>query len=496
MLIGGDIVHNALAQSTGTRFTPACFSFGWVAYAFSALARVFGDGRLLPPPDTPVKVFNLSTGTMRSNENWAVGRLMRDLEARVSRDYPMFHDGIRITVFEAAEKAGRGQNHLGYSRVHVIALGVAVTQLVIAGLAWISTPASEQDQDRDWGILLVTACGIFAGSCFASLRQWAAEKLPERQNSKANFALTHGRGFKDVVVILGAGCCLDLDELAAADSPRNWRLWRKFQSPKLPATGVPGLPQAAPVRRPSFSTKIYTYLGEPLQLWLTRLAALIHAMFWLLILITIAGLKSNLWHLVGIATLGTIANLVIGAIEIPLASRLLPLRDRDLLMETRDADGIKKLETKYNCGRSLRAEFSPAGSFQQDEKVAGDVELTSLTDVWKRCSEESIPGLQGHGEREPARTGSPASSSVSAVNSGRDHSIQIQLGGNRPPGAKMTGRLETVAEGHESSEHVSEPKPERKLIGKRKVEEERSQSLQGLVAEDSFDMEEASPGWT
>ena len=51
MVIGGDVVQKALAQSTGKPFTPVCFSFGCVAYAFTALVDIIGDGRLLPAPD-------------------------------------------------------------------------------------------------------------------------------------------------------------------------------------------------------------------------------------------------------------------------------------------------------------------------------------------------------------------------------------------------------------------------------------------------------------
>lgn len=41
MIIGGDIVQKALAQGTGLwYFTPVCFSFGWVSYAFIALVII------------------------------------------------------------------------------------------------------------------------------------------------------------------------------------------------------------------------------------------------------------------------------------------------------------------------------------------------------------------------------------------------------------------------------------------------------------------------
>lgn len=42
LLVGPDIVQRAVAQLTGRVVTPAAFSFGWVAYATSALVQAFG----------------------------------------------------------------------------------------------------------------------------------------------------------------------------------------------------------------------------------------------------------------------------------------------------------------------------------------------------------------------------------------------------------------------------------------------------------------------
>ncbi|TLD20721.1 hypothetical protein PspLS_08442 [Pyricularia sp. CBS 133598] len=51
MIIGGDVVQKALAQTTGCLYTPVVFSFGWVAYSFITLIAIIGDGHLLPPPE-------------------------------------------------------------------------------------------------------------------------------------------------------------------------------------------------------------------------------------------------------------------------------------------------------------------------------------------------------------------------------------------------------------------------------------------------------------
>ena len=42
LLLGPDVIRAALAQMSGSKFVPVAFSFGWVAYAVSALLSAFG----------------------------------------------------------------------------------------------------------------------------------------------------------------------------------------------------------------------------------------------------------------------------------------------------------------------------------------------------------------------------------------------------------------------------------------------------------------------
>ena len=101
LIIGGDIVQKALAQATGGYFTPVCFSFGWVAYSLNALISILGDGRLLPEPDHPVKIFNLDNGYVRENKNWIVGRVLRDNIMSLNKTQPIGGNAIRIAVYDA-----------------------------------------------------------------------------------------------------------------------------------------------------------------------------------------------------------------------------------------------------------------------------------------------------------------------------------------------------------------------------------------------------------
>jgi hypothetical protein len=43
LILGPDIIQGALAQLSGSYLTPVVFSFGWVAYAFSALLSASGS---------------------------------------------------------------------------------------------------------------------------------------------------------------------------------------------------------------------------------------------------------------------------------------------------------------------------------------------------------------------------------------------------------------------------------------------------------------------
>lgn len=89
MIISGNVVRKALAQTTGTLFTPVCFSFSWAAYTFIVIIEIIKDGRLLPPPDYPTKLINLDTGYLRENKYWIVKRILRDNKAWISRRYPL-----------------------------------------------------------------------------------------------------------------------------------------------------------------------------------------------------------------------------------------------------------------------------------------------------------------------------------------------------------------------------------------------------------------------
>ncbi|KAI4654187.1 uncharacterized protein J4E78_007232 [Alternaria triticimaculans] len=259
LIIGGDIVQTALAQTTaGGWITPVCFSFGWVAYSFSTLVRVLGDGRLLPPPDFPAKVFNLESSYVRENKNWVLGRILRDNELFMNKIQPHGGNALRISIYTAVER----KNGQEMSNVYTLWLWVGVTLLQI-GIA--SIPLG---RDGEWGVFLVTCSGIVASILAGALPQWRIEKIPLKKESRKLIALTSGNGSRDIMIIYGDRKALDLEELAAGESPRSDRVWEALNLFSTPVKNEFGLVERRNNNTEVRKTRMYN--GLPLGVWLQQ----------------------------------------------------------------------------------------------------------------------------------------------------------------------------------------------------------------------------------
>ncbi|KAM7219055.1 hypothetical protein V8F06_005493 [Rhypophila decipiens] len=339
MVIGGDVVQKALAQGTGKMYTPVCFSFGCVAYTFTALVGIMGDGRLLPPPDYPVKVFNLKSGYCKENRNWVLGRILRDLETQVAKELPGPDDetagsyGIQISVWEALDNHNR-PTQFSWGRLHCISLAITLVQFAIAAVPALSVVGG------DWSVLFITAVGTVLIQAIGILPQWVAEKLPNRQRAARTYALTTGNGSRDIVVIIGGGKCLDLEEMANAESPRK----------------------AA---------------GFPFGFWLTRVVVVVTSVLSLLLLINLAVPKDYGWFILLIGGIGMFQNGVLAGRELPLEARNLPLRRREVLRAHKVMDGIMDFDSAYpGFGACLLREFFPGPLYEAEERWwRGDFEL-------------------------------------------------------------------------------------------------------------------------
>lgn len=360
MVIGGDVVQKALAQGTGVwYFTPVCFSFGWVSYAFMALINIIGHGRLLPDPDYDVKVFNLESGYARDNKNWVVGRILRDIETTLSQEQPLADDAIRISVFKATPNRN-GLTSFSPNFIHLEGLFCILLQI---GLAAIPIALA-----GEWDTILITTAGTILVQMAGCTPQWRAEKLPNRQSENSTYALTRGNGSREIVVIFGEGNCLDLEELSASESPRGGRPWEKFIGADVfsrPRTTNDG-PSAIPRWNTQLRTSRVSH-GMPLGFWVTRAIVVVQSILWLLLLINVAAPRSYNWVLLAIGSIGMFQNGYLAGMKSPSSHRNLPLNRVEVIRANKVMDGIMDLEVQYGCAVALRDEFFP-GKLHDSER--------------------------------------------------------------------------------------------------------------------------------
>ncbi|KAF7881422.1 hypothetical protein EAF00_011791 [Botryotinia globosa] len=275
LIVGGDVILLALACLTGRTFTPIAFSFGWVAYAVSAVVVAVGDNKLLVrcPPEISLKVINLKNGYCRENKSHAKAipsgspTAQKPIEPTVTLGRS--DAALCIAVFRWIDGAVPGLPSRDWAWWS--GLLVSLLQLGIAVIPW--------GLYSNWGIFLATAIGTLLAYLSASLPQWRQEKWSAATREK-DVAVTIGNGNKHVIVILGAQYGLDMEDLATGKAPDL------------------------------LSTRIYTYLL---------------AVFWLVLLITCCGIKTDSWYLLAVGGLGMAQNLIVASVPRTPAALGLPI---------------------------------------------------------------------------------------------------------------------------------------------------------------------------
>jgi hypothetical protein len=347
LIIGGDVIQKAIAQLSGRYLVPVAFSFGWVAYSFSTLMSIVGDGRLMPPPDYDAKVINAENGYVRDNKSWILGRLMRDFE------HPLLDNvGLSVTVFEAASDKKAGVPSIDWCWAS--GLVVIVVQLGISAIPYALY--------QDWGILLVTVAGVLLALATGLLPQWKFEKWACRRNTKKVLCLTGGNGTRYVMVIIGKGHGLDLEDLAVAESPRMRRRGEKRSQWK---NIISDNGSEKTVKK---TTLMISDL--PAAFWITRAACMTLACLWLVFLITVTSLKQNTWYLLAVGGLGMIQNIVTAGARRNGSTCGIHLNKVEKFEQMKAMDTLMDLETAYErVGRSLVPEFfSDPDSLRPAEK--------------------------------------------------------------------------------------------------------------------------------
>lgn len=332
LLIGGDVVRCALAQQTGDFLpAPVVFSFGWVAYAFTAVLSAVSNDQLMPAaPDFSIVVSSTEYGHPRPNQSWILGRLVRDYEKywmpdaakleleRVLEAANSPKAGLCVSVFESASNAKAGvpkRDFYSYS-----GYGVALVQLGIAVVPWAIW--------REYGIFVVTAAGTALAVGMGSLPRWKAERWNCRRHTLKNFFLTRGNGAQHAIVILGEGRGLDLEDLASS-----------------------------------------TELAGPLAA--TKGITVVLLAFWVVLLVTVSGIKEHTWFLVAVGTLGMLHTIVISGAPRRPEWFGIHLRYREVFIKRRVIETLRAVDEKYpGVGKSMLTTFFPNGVRGRDAEWA------------------------------------------------------------------------------------------------------------------------------
>ncbi|KAF8173728.1 hypothetical protein K438DRAFT_128001 [Mycena galopus ATCC 62051] len=331
LVIGGDVIARALAQLTGPRLVPVAFSFGWVAYAFATLANVFGDGRLLPPPDYGVKLFNPASGSSRDNRSWVLGRVVRDMEGPLEPNF-----GINLAIHVVTSGDPPSLDVCYYSGFAVI-LG----QLLAASIPCIVS--------HDWSVLLLTGSGIVLCLLTGSLPQWNSEKYQARRVKSEGkgkgkvVALTAGNGSRNVFVIIDPGLGLDLEDLAGAQSPlHRQRVEGGNQIISMPAT----------------------------SLWGTQIACTTLAFLWMAFLITWTGVNTDPWFFILIGGSGMLQNLFVAGVKRKPSASGIHVKLVESIPRREVMHGLMDAERDYpGLGQVLLPEFFSTEGLAENEKL-------------------------------------------------------------------------------------------------------------------------------
>ncbi|CZR68599.1 uncharacterized protein PAC_18498 [Phialocephala subalpina] len=353
LILGGNIVGQALAQLAGHGIPPVAFSFGWVGYSVSALLSAVGENKLLPStPDCRCKLINGKTGHAIENSSWIMGRLVRDfpswnhmstvkkttevLDARWKELLAEDPNAKRpdrasliVTIYEPSTEHPAGvpqRDYLYWSGIFtsILQLGIAAIPFGLFG---------------DWGVLMVTACGISLAFITACLPQWRKEKWACRRHSNDSYTITRGNGAQHAIAILGNGHGLNLEDLGAGQTNMN------VSANRLTKISVVGL-----------------------------------FIIWVLLLITASGLRTNTWFLLAVGGIGILQNVFVAGCSRRPENFGIPLRFIAVFGRTKVMRTLLDVERRFPMlGRSMQGEFFPGGLSESEIKEWHELDARKKT---------------------------------------------------------------------------------------------------------------------
>ncbi|KAJ6581907.1 hypothetical protein B0H19DRAFT_520487 [Mycena capillaripes] len=257
MITGGNRVQRAISQLAGvTVFTPIAFSFGWVAYSFTAVMVAFGNSRLMSMPDCDCTIVDAKSGRTSNNKSWTLeilGRLMHDYEPPAGAE-----GALTITFFRVS--AGKSFGSGRWDWVFWTSTAIIVVQFGVACIPGFLS--------SNWMVLILFAGGTFLAQLCSQLPQWRSQKWNARPSTgkRTVVCLTRGNGSQTALVLISEpNVGLRFEDLAGA---------------------------------PEGHEK------------LTRAATIMLATLWILHLIAARSLSSDGWYILAVGALGMIQNTI------------------------------------------------------------------------------------------------------------------------------------------------------------------------------------------
>ena len=303
----------------------------------------------MPDPDCVCKVINGKSGYIRDNGSWIIGRIMRDFDSWKDRRIESELQALLVQKHEdniaAAEKASKGsgatvekpkQAGLCVSVYKALPAtpGKPASDLVywsgfFTAVLQLGVAAIPCGIFGDWSIVLVTVVGIFLAFLTGSLPQWRREKWACREQSSKKVVLTKGNGSQHAIVIIGDGVGLDLEDLAAGATSEG--------------------------ASASYST---------------RILLIVLSMFWVLLLITAAGIKNNSWFLLAVGGIGILQNIFAAGWRRKPEAFGVPLKFHEVISRTKVMETLYAVEEKYpRVGRSMLNTYFPGGDLRPEEEA-------------------------------------------------------------------------------------------------------------------------------
>jgi hypothetical protein len=331
----------------------------------------------MPWPDCACQVINGKTGYSRDNASWVIGRIVRDYDKWMDPAVPRHLESM-LQKKGGQHTTSTTRNYGHHRRKRQVGLCVAFYNaadadfarpghdttyftgwlVVIIQLGIAAVPCGLYD---DWGILLVTAVGTVLAFATGSLSQWPKEKWAcgdIRADRKKTVVLTKGNGSQHAIVITSDGRGLDLEDLAVG----------------------------------AVNLDVTSSIG-------TRATFVVLACFWVLLLITAAGIKENTWYLLAVGAIGILQNMIAAGVRRTPAALGVPIEYDSIIGDPSVMQTLYAVERKQSgLGRSMLPIFFP-GKLTDDE-----------VKEWKRLEEIAtpqqvpVPNLRSDGI-EPAQIG-------------------------------------------------------------------------------------------